>query len=312
MRKLLLVAGIVAGLAACQQQAPEQAAAPAPAPAPAAEPAPAPAPSPAEAFAAKLDGVLAGAHRSDENKARDQFRNPKPVLEFFGIAPGQHVIEITPGGGWYTEILAPLMKGEGKYTAAIINPASASSDRAKEYYTKSNQSYRDKLAANPELYGEASLVEFDLKAPGFGEPDSADLVVTFRNVHNWVGADAVDGMFAGFFQVLKPGGVLGVVEHRANADDSSDPKELAKTGYFPEALVIAAAEKAGFQLAEKSEVNANPKDTKDHPNGVWTLPPSLNVPEGEDKAKYQAIGESDRMTLKFVKPAAPAAAPTAG
>ena len=307
MRKTLLVSTLMFTLAACQPtEAPKQAAEPAPAPAPAAEPAPAPAPSPAEAFAAKLDTAIAGAHRTDANKARDQFRHPKETLGFFGLAPGQTVIEITPGGGWYTEILAPTLKGDGTFVGAIIDPTGVTSEGAKAYYTKGNQALRDKLAANPELYGEAQLVEFNMSSPTFGPDNSADLVMTFRNVHNWVGQDAVQGMFDGFFKVLKPGGVLGVVEHRAKADDTGDLKELAKTGYFPEAAVIEMATKAGFTLAEQSEINANPADTKDHPNGVWTLLPSLNM-EGiaeADQAKYKAIGESDRMTLKFVKPAA--------
>ena len=305
MRKTLLVSTLLFTLAACQQDAaPPQAAAPAATPAPAAEPAPAPAASPAEAFAAKLDSVLAGAHRNDANKARDQYRHPKETLGFFGLAPGQTVIEITPGGGWYTEILAPVLKDQGTFVGAIIDPASVASEGAKAYYTKGNQALRDKLAANPELYGQAQLVEFNMSSPSFGADGSADLVVTFRNVHNWVGQDAVQGMFNGFFKVLKPGGVLGVVEHRAKADDTRDVKELAKTGYFPEAAVIEMATAAGFQLVEKSEINANPADTKDHPNGVWTLPPTNQV-EGiaeADQAKYKAIGESDRMTLKFVKP----------
>lgn len=303
MRKSLLATTLILVLAGCGQQEAPPAAAPAPAAPVAAAPA-APAPSPAEAFAAKLDATLAGAHRSDENKARDQFRHPKETLGFFGLAPGQTVIEITPGGGWYTEVLAPVLKDNGSYVAAIINPAGDISEGAKAYYTKSNQAFRDKLAANADLYGGAQVVEFDLKTPVLGADASADLVVTFRNVHNWVGADAQQAMFDAFFKVLKPGGVLGVVEHRAKADDTRELKEVAKTGYFPEQLVIDMATKAGFQLAEKSEINANPLDTKDHPNGVWTLPPTSDVsdiPE-PDQAKYKAIGESDRMTLKFVKP----------
>lgn len=303
MRKSLLATTLILVLAGCGQQEAPPAAAPAPAAPVAAAPA-APTPSPAEAFAAKLDATLAGAHRSDANKARDQFRHPKETLGFFGLAPGQTVIEITPGGGWYTEILAPVLKDNGTYIAAIINPAGDISEGAKAYYTKSNQAFRDKLAANADLYGGAQVTEFDLKTPVLGADASADLVVTFRNVHNWVGADAQQAMFDAFFKVLKPGGVLGVVEHRAKADDTRELKEVAKTGYFPEQLVIDMATKAGFQLAEKSEVNANPLDTKDHPNGVWTLPPTNDVsdiPEA-DQAKYKAIGESDRMTLKFVKP----------
>lgn len=309
MRKTLLVSTLMFTLAACQpSDAPQQAAAPAPAPA--AEPATAAPVAPVASVASSdfmttLDGVLAGAQRDPANVARDGFRHPRETLSFFGLSAGQRVIEITPGGGWYTEILAPVLKDDGSYVAAIIDPNSVASERSKEYYGKSNQAFRDKLAADANAYASAEVVEFDMSAPRFGEDNSADLVLTFRNVHNWVGADAVQGMFQGFFQVLKPGGVLGVVEHRAKSDDSRELAEVAKSGYFPEAMVIEMASKAGFQLAEQSEVNANPADTKDHPNGVWTLPPGSNmsdVPEA-DQAKYQAIGESDRMTLKFVKPA---------
>jgi len=305
MKKTLLASSLILTLAACQPEAPKAVATPAPTPAAVMEPAPAPAATPAQAFAAKLDTVLAGAHRNDANKARDTFRHPKETLGFFGLAAGQTVIEITPGGGWYSEILAPVLKGEGSFVGAIIDPTSVASEGAKAYYTKSNQGLRDKLAANGEAYGEAQLVEFNMSTPTFGADASADLVVTFRNVHNWVGQDAAQGMFDGFFKVLKPGGVLGVVEHRANADDARDVKELAKTGYFKEALVIEMATKAGFQPAEQSDINANPADTRDHPNGVWTLLPSSNTKDiaEADHAKYLAIGESDRMTLKFVKPA---------
>lgn len=308
MRKTLLATLLTLTLAACQPgEAPKDAAAPAPAPAaePAATPPPPPVRDLSAAFAEKLDEIIAGSHRSDENKARDSFRHPRETLSFFGLAVGQTVIEITPGGGWYTEILAPAMMNDGRYVAAIIDPNSVASEGAKAYYAKNNQAFRDKLAAQPDVYGQAEIVEISMAAPSFGADNSADLVVTFRNVHNWVGQDATQAMFDGFFKVLKPGGVLGVVEHRAKADETRELKEVAKTGYFPEAAVIEMATKAGFQLADKSEINANPNDTKDHPNGVWTLPPSLNmkdVPEA-DQAKYKAIGESDRMTLKFVKPA---------
>jgi predicted methyltransferase len=232
--------------------------------------------------------------------ARDVWRHPRETLGFFGITPTQTVIEITPGGGWYTEILAPYLRDGGRYVGAIVNPATASNDNAKAYYTKGNEELRAKLAANPSAYDRATLVEFDPAAPVFAEPGSADLVLTFRNVHNWIGNKSAQAMFNGFFAALKPGGVLGVVEHRADAD----VPEGDRSGYLSEAQVIAFATAAGFELAEKSEINANPNDTKDHPNGVWTLPPSLRVPEGTDPQKYKDIGESDRMTLKFVKPAA--------
>lgn len=301
MRKTLLFAAITFGLAACSEQAPPPApAAPAAAPAVVAEPAPA-APV-AETFEARLDRIIAGEHRSAENKARDAWRHPKETLMFGGIAPGQTVIEITPGGGWFTEVIAPLFNGQGTYIAAVNDPTKASSDRAREYHTQNNQKLRDKFAANVELYGTPTIVEFDPKAPVFGAPGSADVVMTFRNVHNWAGGGATDAMFKGFFDVLKPGGTLLVEEHRAKADDARPLEELSKTGYLTQAFVIDTATKAGFTLAAESEINANPADTKDHPNGVWNLPPSLNVKEGDDAEKYKAIGESDRMTLKFTKP----------
>jgi len=257
------------------------------APAHAVRPMPALSADGAAAESAALDAAIAGDWRDPKNVARDGFRHPADTLRFFGVTPAQRVIEITPGGGWYTEILAPAMMNDGRYVAAIIDPNSVASEGAKAYYAKNNQAFRDKLAAQPDVYGQAEIVEISMAAPSFGADNSADLVVTFRNVHNWVGQDATQAMFDGFFKVLKPGGVLGVVEHRAKADETRELKEVAKTGYFPESAVIEMATKAGFQLADKSESNANPNDTKDHPNGVWTLPPSLNmkdVPEA-DQAK---------------------------
>jgi predicted methyltransferase len=247
---------------------------------------------------AALDAAIAGEWRDPANVARDRFRNPGPTLAFFGITPGMTVIEMTPGGGWYAEILAPYLRDGGRYLGAVNDPAKASNERANAYFTRQNQALRDKFAAKPEVFGKASLVEIDPAAPVFGEAGSADAVLTFRNVHNWMMGDQEAGMFKGFFDVLKPGGVLGVVEHRAKADVPDGDR----SGYVSEAQVIAMAQAAGFVLEAKSEVNANPKDDGDHPNGVWTLPPTLNVPEGEDKAAYEAIGESDRMTLRFRKP----------
>ncbi|MCE3002189.1 MAG: methyltransferase [Xanthomonadaceae bacterium] len=308
MKKIALAAAVTFALAACGKPAEQQAAAPAPAPAPAPAAEPAAPADPLAAFAAKMDTVLAGAHRSDANKARDAHRRPKETLQFFELKPGMTVVEITPGGGWYTEVLGPLMKGEGKLITAIVDPASASSDRAKEYYTQANADFLAKLAADAANFGEVEVREFALSAPVLGEPGSADMVVTFRNVHNWTGSGAAPGMFKGFFDVLKPGGVLGIEEHRATPGTPSAAEP--RSGYMLEDDVIKLATDAGFVLAAKSEINANPKDTKDHPNGVWNLPPNLNVKEGDDKAKYEAIGESDRMTLRFIKPEA-AAAPAA-
>ncbi|HBD20906.1 MAG TPA: methyltransferase, partial [Arenimonas sp.] len=213
-------------------------------------------------------------------------------------------VEISPGGGWYTEILAPLAQGKGRYVGIINDPARSGNERAQKYYADANAKLREKLAARADVYGNATLVEIDPNAPVLGEPASADVVLTFRNVHNWVMAGNEAAMFKSFFDVLRPGGVLGVVEHRAAAGKTLE--EVKTSGYLPEDYVVGLATAAGFVLEEKSEINANPADTKDHPNGVWTLAPSNNHEEA-DKAKYAAIGESDRMTLRFVKPQAEAA-----
>ena len=248
--------------------------------------------------ASALDAVLAGSWRDPANVARDGYRHPKETLNFFGLSPAQTVIEITPGGGWYSEILAPYLRDNGQYIAAVVDPSSVAEGRSRDYQQKNKTALETKFSATSAQYGKAKVVGYDPKAPVFGPADSADLVLTFRNVHNWRSAGQAEGMFKGFFAVLKPGGVLGVVEHRAKADVPADDK----SGYVGQAQVIAMAEAAGFKLQEKSEVNANPRDTKDHPNGVWTLPP-VNDHEAADDAKYKAIGESDRMTLRFVKPA---------
>ena len=243
---------------------------------------------------AKLDTVLAGGWRSDANKARDQYRHPKQTLAFFDVKPGQTLIEITPGGGWYAEILAPLMKGNGTYIAAVSKPRRPEGEAAQD-----KSALQKKFEGDAERYGEAKSVEFDAAAPSFGAPGSADVVVTFRNVHNWVGGGNAEAMFKAFFDVLKPGGTLGVADHRAAA--GVDFEKIKDSGYIPEDMVIKFAADAGFKLEAKSEVNANPKDTKDYEKGVWTLPPTLALGD-KDKDKYVAIGESDRMTLKFVKP----------
>ncbi len=252
-----------------------------------------------------MDAILAGDWRDPANTPRDAWRHPRETLAFFGVGPSQRIVEISPGGGWYTEILAPLAQGKGSYTGVINDPSTAGSERAAAYYTENNQKLRDKLAARADVFGSATLVEIDPKAPVIGEPGSADVVLTFRNVHNWVGDGSEAAMFQAFFDVLAPGGVLGVVEHRAAAGKTLE--EVTDSGYLPEDYVIGLATAAGFVLEEKSEINANPADTKDHPNGVWTLPPANNHDEA-DKAKYAAIGESDRMTLRFVKPRAEAPA----
>jgi predicted methyltransferase len=247
----------------------------------------------------QLDSALAGDWRSPNNRARDVYRHPKATLQFFGLRPDQTVIEITPGGGWYSEILAPLLHDNGHYVAALAKPDSG--DEARQ----DQDALQRKFAADLMHYGNAKFVTFDPKAPVFGAPGSADLVLTFRNVHNWVMADTTPAMFKAFYTVLRPGGVLGVVDHRA--DDSALLDAVKKSGYLPTKYVVKMATDAGFVLQDSSEINANPKDTKKYPKGVWTLPPTYALGD-TDKAKYQAIGESDRMMLRFVKPLAPAAA----
>jgi len=244
---------------------------------------------------ATLDKVLAGDHRSDANRARDKYRHPKETLLFFGLEPGMTVVEISPSRGWYTEILGPVMNGRGGFYAAVPAITEKSPDFAKQ-----NDAYfRAMLADNPALYGKARIfVMTPPPAIQVAPAGSADMVLTFRNVHNWAKAGNADAMFKAFYDALKPGGILGVVDHRAKP--GTPFKQQIDSGYMTEEYVISTAEKAGFKFAAKSEANANPKDTKDYPGGVWTLPPTLR--EGEkDRDKYLAIGESDRMTLKFVK-----------
>jgi predicted methyltransferase len=248
---------------------------------------------------AALSAVLQGAWRSPENSARDAYRHPAETLAFFGLSPDQTVVEITPGGGWYAEILAPYLRDSGQYVAAVVDPATLPAGGGRDYQQRSRDGLEAKFAGDPERFDRATVVAYDPAAPVFGPAGSADLVLTFRNVHNWRSNQQAQGMFDGFFAVLKPGGTLGVVEHRAAADVGDDDE----SGYVGQAQVIAMAEAAGFELDGQSEVNANPADTRDHPNGVWTLPPSNNHDDADD-AKYQAIGESDRMTLRFRKPGA--------
>lgn len=235
-----------------------------------------------------LDKILSSAHRSEANRARDAHRHPKETLTFFGVKPDSTVLEISPGGGWYTEILAPYARQTGRYFGVVFGP-------------RGLKAMQDKFAANPALFDKAKLLTLTAPTALDIRPEGgADFVLTFRNVHNWLDDDNVDTYFKAYFDALKPGGVLGVVEHRAKA--GTKMKQMIESGYVTEDFVIKHALMAGFKLDAKSEINANAKDTKDYKKGVWTLPPVLA--EGEtDKAKYVAIGESDRMTLRFVKPA---------
>jgi len=242
-----------------------------------------------------LQFAISGNHRSAEHKARDVYRHPKQTLEFFEVQPNMTVVEIWPGGaGWYTEILAPYLKQQGKLYAAHF-----AADSSVPYFQKNLKKFIGKIKAQPEIYGKLILTELDPPNKLAIAPEaSADRVLTFRNVHNWMKNGTADKVFQAMYKVLKPGGILGVVEHRGNNTSPQDPKALS--GYVREDYVIDMAQKAGFKLLAKSEINANPKDTKNHPKGVWTLPPTLRLKD-QDKEKYQAIGESDRMTLKFIK-----------
>jgi predicted methyltransferase len=242
-----------------------------------------------------IDAAINGAHRSEAYKERDRYRHPKETLLFFGLKPDMTVVEITPGGGWYTEILAPVLHDQGRYYAASYRIT----ENSPQYFRRMDANYRAKLNSAPDAYGKVELVYFDSKAPEFAPAGSADMVLTFRNVHNWAEAGSSELMFRGFAAALKPGGVLGVVEHRARPGASFE--QQISTGYMTEDYVISSARKAGFRLVAKSDINANGKDTADHPGGVWNLPPNLRNVAPADVAKMRAIGESDRMTLKFVK-----------
>lgn len=273
--------------------------APAPAAAPPAPPETPPATAPqAQAPATDLDTILAGDWRDPANAARDIWRHPRETLGFFGVTPDQRVLEVSPGRGWYTEILVPLLRDRGHYVGAVSDPAAAPDERVRDYFAKSNADLRAKLAARPDVYGTVELREIDAARPDFGPAASIDAVLTFRNVHNWLAAGQAEAMFKGFYDVLKPGGVLGVVEHRAAGEVPAGDN----SGYVGQDQVIGLARAAGFEFEASSEINANPADTKDHEAGVWSLPPSLRLGD-KDREKYLAIGESDRMTLRFRKPA---------
>ena len=240
-----------------------------------------------------IEAAIAAPSRSN-NAKRDEFRNPKATLEFFKVTPDTDVLEISPGGGWYADILGAVAdSGTGTYMATTYPETGARAERR----AKANAKFKAKFpnAVTYEFGGKSKLPE-----------GVADRVLTFRNVHNWMGSGNAEDVFAQFYDALKPGGMLGVVEHRLPATMGQDPR--APSGYVQEAYVKALAKEAGFKFVAASEINANPKDTANHPYGVWTLPPRLRGPkEGEDaagydKAKYEAMGESDRMTLLFKKP----------
>jgi predicted methyltransferase len=247
-------------------------------------------------FAERVAADMEGDHRSESNKARNQYRHPVETLKFFGIEDGMTVMEIWPGGGWYTEILAPAMRGHGKFVIATWDPKVEGQPSYRYSLPKKMQETFDK---HPQVYDQVGVEFFSPpESPSLGEAGSVDAVLTFRSTHGWVNAGMAQDIFNEFARVLKPGGILGVVQHRA--DDGADPKISAKKGYVSEAAVKEIAAKAGFEFVDSSEINANPKDTKDYEKGVWTLPPSFRLGD-QDREKYAAIGESDRMTLLFKK-----------
>jgi predicted methyltransferase len=255
------------------------------------------APARAGDIAALLDDAIAGNHRPQANRARDTYRHPKETLLFFGLRPDMTVVEIWPSAGWFTEILAPVLRDEGKLYAARF---AVSWDKAPEYARARDQGYLARMAARPDVYGK--VVATEILAPQYVDAaprDSVDLVLTFRNIHNWAKAGNADAMFATFHDLLKSGGSLGVEEHRAKPGTPFE--EQVRSGYMTEQYVIETAERAGFRFDGSAEINANPKDTRDYPDGVWTLPPTLRLGD-KDVDRYLAIGESDRMTLRFVKP----------
>ena len=250
-----------------------------------------------------LQDAVAGDWRPAADKARDAWRHPVETLEFWGLKPGQTVVEFWPGAGWYTDILAPyLAANKGKLIAADLEPTDPAS-------TEIVEAYRARLKAKPKIYGDVEITAFGPTSGPVAPAGSADLVLFLRNLHNWMAAGIAEKAFRDAFAALKPGGVLGIEEHRAAPGGVQDV--LAANGYVQEAYVVRLAQEAGFVLDKTSEINANPADDRDHPFGVWTLPPvRLTAPRGEpadpnfDRTSYDAVGESDRMTLRLVKPAA--------
>lgn len=243
-----------------------------------------------------LRSILDGKQRSAEHKARDKYRHPLQTLEFFDVKNNMTVVEVWPGKeGWYTEILAPYLRKHGKLYAAHF-----SKDAEEVYFKKGRKQFVAKLHKWPKIYNKVKVTI--LQPPKFLQiaPDgSADRILTFRNVHNWMKTGQAPAVFKAMFKALKPGGILGVVEHRNSTAKPQDAQALS--GYVSEDYVIALARNAGFEFLAKSEINANSKDTKDYPEGVWTLPPTLKLKD-KDRKKYLEIGESDRMTIKFIKP----------
>lgn len=247
---------------------------------------------------AAIKAAVASPVRSEQNRKRDVYRHPVETLAFFGVKSDTTVLELWPGNGWYTEILAPMLAKKGKLVVTSVDPNGPQDKPA----FKAAHDLAERFAAQPDLFGKVQVVRIDPPDHfDFGPDASVDLVLTFRSTHDWVRDGVAEKIYASIFKVLKPGGTLGVVSHRGKPDADPTPAVVGKTGYLSEKFVIDLVEKAGFKLEAKSEINANPKDVKDYPEGVWTLPPTLRLGD-VDKDKWLAIGESDRATLRFSKP----------
>lgn len=241
--------------------------------------------------------ALVGSDRDAADASRDVYRHPAETLAFFGVGPEMTLVELMPGGGWYTRILAPLVRDDGRYIGVEYEPDTFGDDFPQ--FVERLKKYPDSVKAKPALYGPNARGTWILSGD-IADAESVDMILGIRFLHNWISRGFADEALARLHGVLASGGVFGVVQHRAAEDDPRDAVALAKTGYVKQSHAIALLQKHGFELVSQSEINANPKDTRDHPRGVWTLPPSFRLGD-EDKAKYLAIGESDRMTLKFVK-----------
>jgi predicted methyltransferase len=240
------------------------------------------------------ESALSGDHRSESSRGRDQYRHPRETLEFFGLSAEMTVLEVSPGGGWYTEVLAPLLKDHGQLVAGHGAPNGSA------YGRRSLGGYLQKLGRAHDVYSAIDVRVMQPPAMPLGvEAGSVDMALVFRNVHSWLRAGTAEASLADIHRALKSGGTLGIVQHRGT--DGMTVEQMKRTAYVPESKVIEMAEAAGFELDGKSEINANAKDTKDYPGGVWTLPPSFGAGD-DNRAKYAAIGESDRMTLRFRKP----------
>ena len=243
---------------------------------------------------AAIQAIMKGKHRRPDSVVRDKYRHPVETLEFFGFKPTVTVLDFGPGEGWYTELLAPALAKSGKYLATNTDPSGPADQRSTFY----GQVFKGFVDAVPEAYGKVETVIVDSKSPKLPQDGTVDLVILMREAHGLINNGVFNAWLGEINHALKPKGVLGIEQHRAPPD--ANPTESAKKGYVPEKWLIEQVEAAGFKLAGKSEINANPKDTKDYEGGVWTLPPSL-IKKDKDRDKYVAIGESDRMTLKFAK-----------